>query len=162
MPWAAAGQNDVASYITQRFWNLRYKPMPSYATVGWGGLQISMWNVKSRPKSEKCYAWELRKTKIYDTIRCRTSITLQTLAATQDMKSVTQVLRVEYIFLTEKKKHYHHHLHVQIWGYRGCIKIADTWDMRLGSMVDGVDILQGATYFETMEPIYHTARRHIL
>ena len=119
-----------------------------------------MWNMKSRPKSEKRYAWKLLKTKIYDTIRRRTSIAFQTLAATQDTKSVTQALRVEYIFFTQKT-HYRHHLHVQIWGYRGCIKIAGTWDMMLGSLVDGIDIVQEATSFETMEAIYHTARRHI-
>lgn len=63
---------------------------------------ISMLDAKSRPKSEKFYAWKLLKTKIYDTIRRRTSIAFQTLAATQHTKSVTQALRVEYIFLTEK------------------------------------------------------------
>ena len=32
--------------------------------------------------------------------------------------------------------------------------------MMLGSLVVGVDILQEAASFETMDAIYHTARRH--
>jgi hypothetical protein len=45
---------------------------------------------------------KITKTKVYDTIRLRTSIVFQTLAATRDTKSVTQDVRVEYILLTEK------------------------------------------------------------